>query len=76
MGSLLPSLSRQLMRQKGAMRGASRRVSVNPGKVSEPEIAEAFQLQSPWITSELRAQGAGSQVQQGHLLKSTWGLNL
>lgn len=45
-------------------------------KVNEPEIAEAFQHQSPWIDSELQAQGAGPQVQQGHLLKRTWGLNL
>lgn len=39
------------------------------GKVNEPEIAEAFHHQSPWIASELQAQGAGSPVQQGHLLK-------
>lgn len=39
------------------------------GKVREPEIAEGFQSQSPWIASELQAQGAVSQVQQGHLLK-------
>lgn len=45
-------------------------------KANEPEIAEAFQHQSPWIAFELQAQGAGPQVQQGHLLKSTGGLNL
>ena len=76
MESLLPLLSRQLMRQKGAMTGASRGVNVNQGKVSKPEIAESFQHQSPRITSELQAQGTGSRVQQGNLLKSTRGLNL